>query len=239
MLFWIVASCARNANAVNQPANPAFSPTDSGAILHTHNFGTVRQGSPSVTDNFSVYNINVCSCPTAPMTLVDTQAFGSTSAFSLQTGTISGLPAGGSSPVQLSINTSQPGNNLSISYSLEFASDGLPAAPHKSLAVVGFLTILRRGDYDGDGDVDNADLALWKSNFGTTNSASDGNENGTNDAPDYVVWRRNFTGPMGSDADVITSAAVPEASAALLAIIAAGMLAVGFRHSSMRLRAPP
>jgi hypothetical protein len=53
---------------------------------------------------------------------------------------------------------------------------------------------LLRGDFDADGDVDNADYARWRSGLGGTNvnPASDGSGNATFDAADYVVWRRNL-----------------------------------------------
>jgi hypothetical protein len=51
------------------------------------------------------------------------------------------------------------------------------------------------GDYDLDGEVDDADYLLWKQQFGSmvaVYSGSDGNGNGGVDAADYTVWRDNF-----------------------------------------------
>jgi hypothetical protein len=45
------------------------------------------------------------------------------------------------------------------------------------------------GDYDGSGQVNLLDYNLWRTNFGTANLDSDGNQNGAVDAADYVVWR--------------------------------------------------
>ncbi|MFO0790214.1 MAG: hypothetical protein U0805_12245 [Pirellulales bacterium] len=49
------------------------------------------------------------------------------------------------------------------------------------------------GDYNSDNVVNNLDLDLWRSNFGSLlNLAADGNLNGVVDAADYVVWRNNL-----------------------------------------------
>lgn len=49
------------------------------------------------------------------------------------------------------------------------------------------------GDYNADGDVDDADYDVWKADFGsTTRLAADGNKNSVIDAADYAVWRDNF-----------------------------------------------
>ena len=61
-----------------------------------------------------------------------------------------------------------------------------------------FDSVSPAGDYDADGDVDNNDYAVWRSEFGQTaspaGSGADGNINGIVDAADYVIWRRNHTG---------------------------------------------
>ncbi|QDT70676.1 Mannan endo-1,4-beta-mannosidase [Planctomycetes bacterium MalM25] len=67
------------------------------------------------------------------------------------------------------------------------------------------------GDFDGDGDVDPDDLAVWRDHYGLqTSTPADANNDGRVDAADYTVWR---------DAYAQTSVAVPEPSAWLLALI--------------------
>lgn len=66
------------------------------------------------------------------------------------------------------------------------------------------------GDYDGDGDVDAADYALWSDDFGTNNPAADGNGDGLVSAADYTIWRDAF--------ETATAAAVPEPSSLALGI---------------------
>ena len=167
------------------------------------------------------------------MTLVGVQSLGYTTEMPLQTGTIAGLAAGGQAPLQLSLITSEPGD-LSVSYILEFASDSLPSEPHEFLAVNGFAKILRHGDYDSDGDVDNTDYALWRSTVGSANASTDGNSNGIVDAADYIMWRNNFTGPIGAGAStaagLTASQAIPEPSACAVVAIGLGFAGLWFRR---------
>lgn len=73
---------------------------------------------------------------------------------------------------------------------------------------------LLRGDFDADGDVDNADYAKFRSGFGSTaaNPAADGNGNAVFDAADYVAWRKNFgaSAHAGAGSGAGASATVPE-----------------------------
>jgi len=51
------------------------------------------------------------------------------------------------------------------------------------------------GDYDHDGDVDEADYSKWVSTFGATgNQPADGNADGVVSAADYVIWRDHLPG---------------------------------------------
>jgi hypothetical protein len=209
------------------PANASFAAgSDQG--LHIEQFGTFRQNDPGTSRNFAVFNRAAPAGTTSAMTLVGVQSFGFPTEMPLQTGTIAGLAAGGQAPLQLSLITSEPGV-LSVSYILEFASDALPSEPNKYLAITGFAIILRHGDYDSDGDVDNTDYALWRSTVGSANASTDGNNNGVVDAADYIMWRNNFTGTVGAGAStaagVAASQTIPEPSA--LAVVAIGLAFTG------------
>ena len=142
--------------------------------------------------------------------------FGHTTSMILSPVVISGLTPGSSSPLSLTLNTSVSGN-LSVSYYIDFKSDGFPSEFPQTLNLVGRARVYLRGDYDLDSgfDVDNADRTLWRSKFGNTVTAgtsADGNENGIVDAADYVVWRKNYTGPLSGDGESSSdglSSAVP------------------------------
>lgn len=82
------------------------------------------------------------------------------------------------------------------------------------------------GDYDIDGDVDDADYARWRATFGLSVSPAgnlaDGNKNGVVDAADYVVWRNNLGASLFSGTIpvlALASAVVPEPGTIALAFV--------------------
>lgn len=74
------------------------------------------------------------------------------------------------------------------------------------------------GDYNLDGKVDGADLAVLKADMGSTVKAeADGSGNGIVDGADFLVWQRT----RGQDLGAPSIAAVPEPAALASAVVAA------------------
>lgn len=70
------------------------------------------------------------------------------------------------------------------------------------------------GDFDGDSDVDNTDLAQWEGDYGL-NGDSDADNDGDSDGTDFLIWQRNYgTGVLSA------ATTVPEPGAGVLAVIA-------------------
>jgi hypothetical protein len=79
------------------------------------------------------------------------------------------------------------------------------------------------GDFNDSGVVDGADLALWRTNFGSataTFSQGDADDDDDVDGNDYLVWQRNV-GPAPTMSAV---SAVPEPAASLLSLLTATTL---------------
>lgn len=78
------------------------------------------------------------------------------------------------------------------------------------------------GDYNGDGDVDGIDLAVWEEQFGVSPVPAapnaDGDGSGLVTGADLLIWQRNFS-PPGNVAQI------PEPASALLALVGLALLA--------------
>jgi hypothetical protein len=86
---------------------------------------------------------------------------------------------------------------------------------------------IRGGDFDGDGDVDHADLVHWKSDFGL-NANSDADGDGDSDGTDFLDWQRQ----LGSSLSVASAVeSVPEPGAlALASLVGCGLAMLRQRH---------
>jgi hypothetical protein len=89
------------------------------------------------------------------------------------------------------------------------------------------------GDFEVDGDVDGADLPIWRSGFGLTSGASAANGNADADADvdgaDFLLWQRNLgtRPPTASSASV---RAIPEPATASLGGLALWSIATWTRR---------
>ncbi len=92
-----------------------------------------------------------------------------------------------------------------------FVSFGIASAPTLEIDYTA-LTEQTPGDFDGDGDVDAADLDDWQSFYGV-NTGADADRDGDTDGADFLTWQRNFTGP-----NMPLIHAVPEPATASIAI---------------------
>jgi hypothetical protein len=80
------------------------------------------------------------------------------------------------------------------------------------------------GDYNGNGIVDAADYTVWRDHLDQTFTLPnrDSANTGPISAADYASWKTNFGNHTGSGS--IGNAAVPEPSAAALALLVCGMM---------------
>jgi hypothetical protein len=97
-----------------------------------------------------------------------------------------------------------------------------------SLAVVAIAA----GDFNEDAHVDDADLAVWRANFGLVGAATHTQGDADNDldvdGADFLAWQRQ----LGSSTTIPLAAAVPEPSSAILLALP---LATAWRRARMRL----
>jgi hypothetical protein len=77
------------------------------------------------------------------------------------------------------------------------------------------------GDFDQDGYVDGADLAIWQQGYGDVGSEiADADGDGDTDGRDFLIWQRSYTGP--SPLGLISE--IPEPTCVLLAFMSGGAL---------------
>jgi autotransporter-associated beta strand protein len=90
------------------------------------------------------------------------------------------------------------------------------------------------GDFNGDGVVNFDDYSTWSSSYGQVSSLADGNgnNNGTVDAADYVVWRKIMSMAGSGSSALADSPAVPEPSGLVLLAVAGFLLGIGSRRTS-------
>jgi hypothetical protein len=97
--------------------------------------------------------------------------------------------------------------------------------------------LIRDGDYNFDGNVNDADHATWTQQYGTQQGSSaspwpingdfaNGNRDSIVDAADYVVWRKISGGGPGGAPPVL---AVPEPAALAFCVLAAAGMMIGWR----------
>jgi hypothetical protein len=98
-------------------------------------------------------------------------------------------------------------------------TDGGPSAP---ISFYSFGPPRDAADFDGDGDVDAADLAVWQAHRGV-DAWADADADGDSDGEDFLIWQRRLpTAP---------STVVPEPASAALVLAAAFRLAASRRRS--------
>ncbi|HMO87060.1 MAG TPA: SGNH/GDSL hydrolase family protein [Lacipirellulaceae bacterium] len=87
------------------------------------------------------------------------------------------------------------------------------------------------GDFNTDGQVDAADLALWYAGYGTTDAVrrqGDADDNGLTDGADFLLWQQRL-GANVLTHTLATTTPVPEPGAAWLAAVGAVWVAAAAR----------
>jgi hypothetical protein len=83
------------------------------------------------------------------------------------------------------------------------------------------------GDYNGNGTVDAADYVLWRKNLNGSVTLTNDSTPGTVSQDDYTVWQANFGRRNGANLGAGASAHnVPEPSSIVLAVLMLGLIRV-------------
>lgn len=81
---------------------------------------------------------------------------------------------------------------------------------------------LPAGDYNFDGTVNQADLAVWRADYGSiTKAEADGNGNGRVDGDDFLIWQRTYGQTSSLNAAIFS---VPEPTTICLAAMCSAAL---------------
>jgi hypothetical protein len=118
-----------------------------------------------------------------------------------------------------SMRSFAPGNSVSLGNAFTVGStQNLAfryAGPNETALRVGIVEYITGpgsiiGDYNGNGTVDAADYIVWRKNLGTSNALPNDSTPGMVTSEDYNAWRANFgkNAPVG--AGLASEAAVPE-----------------------------
>ena len=97
------------------------------------------------------------------------------------------------------------------------------------------VSVEMQGDFNGNGVVDDDDLALWEAGYGTSGMAShaqgDANGDGRADGADWLVWQRQ----NGSTSAPPASTNVPEPSTLALTLAGAVVAIMTTKKSGRRI----
>jgi hypothetical protein len=129
----------------------------------------------------------------------------------------------GALPLGVIWNTGANKRDLTFTY---YNSSGTP-----QLGFVEYVASSTSADFDGDSDVDGADLLIWQRNLGTGSTHAQGDANGDSlvNASDLAIWRSTFGQPVATT----TVTSVPEpASVALAGVLIVSLFLVSVRRQN-------
>ena len=113
--------------------------------------------------------------------------------------------------------------NLAVGGPGSWPGPPTPTTPFPKEFIIDYIRITQpRADLDSDGLVDSDDLALWQSNFGSSD-AGDTDDDSDTDGADFLAWQTGFNATPGAAANAST---VPEPTTTTLAILF-GLLGAG------------